>query len=63
MARHHVHLSGDPNTAGKVGVRHGRPAVLAVDAAGMRAAGYAFYLSENGVWLMDRVPPWFLERR
>ena len=23
--------------------------------------GYSFYLSANGVWLMDKVPPKFLE--
>lgn len=58
--RHHVHLSADASTATRVGARHGRPVVLTVDAAGMRAEGVVFYRSENGVWLVDEVPPRFL---
>lgn len=60
MARHHVHLSPDTATAAKVGVRHGRLVLLEVDAAGMRSAGYTFYRSANGVWLVDAVPPEYL---
>lgn len=60
MARHHVHLSPDTGTAAKVGTRHGRLVLLEVDAAGMRAAGYTFYRSANGVWLVDAVPPQYL---
>ncbi|MBH0238214.1 RNA 2'-phosphotransferase [Methylobrevis albus] len=60
MQRHHVHLSGDIETAVKVGARRGRPVVLAVDAAGMRVAGHVFFRSDNGVWLVDAVPPAFL---
>ncbi|MEU3058973.1 RNA 2'-phosphotransferase [Streptomyces subrutilus] len=60
MARHHVHLSPDRETASRVGARRGRPVVLAVDAAAMRAAGHVFRVSANGVWLVDAVPPGFL---
>jgi len=60
MARHHVHLSPDSATAGKVGLRHGRLALLEVDAAAMGAGGYTFYRSANGVWLVDAVPPEYL---
>ena len=60
MARHHVHLSADADTAAKVGSRHGRLVVLAVDAAAMRAAGHEFFRSANGVWLVDAVPPGYL---
>jgi putative RNA 2'-phosphotransferase len=60
MRRHHVHLSPDVQTATRVGARHGRPVVLAVDAAAMTRAGHAFYVSANGVWLTDEVPPAFL---
>lgn len=60
MGRHHVHLSQDGATAWTVGGRHGRPVVLAVDAAGMHRAGHQFYCSANGVWLTDTVPPQFL---
>ena len=62
MARHHVHLSGDAETARRVGRRHGRPVVFTVSAAEMHAAGYAFFRSANGVWLVDAVPPQFLRR-
>jgi putative RNA 2'-phosphotransferase len=60
MARHHVHLSGDIETATAVGARHGRPVVFAVDAAAMRRDGHLFYRSANGVWLTDGVPPRYL---
>jgi putative RNA 2'-phosphotransferase len=60
MRRHHVHLSPDVETATRVGARHGRPVVLAVDAAAMTRAGHRFYVSANGVWLTDEVPPAFL---
>ena len=62
MSRHHVHLSGDEVTAHKVGGRHGRPVVLVVDAAAMRADGIVFYRAANGVWLVDHVPPRYLTR-
>lgn len=60
MRRHHVHLSGDVETARKVGMRHGKPVILSLDTAAMRQAGFQFYRSENGVWLVERVPPGFL---
>lgn len=63
MARHHVHLSADVETATKVGERRGRAAILVVDAARMRASGCVFFRSANGVWLVDRVPPEFLSVR
>ena len=61
-ARQHVHLSADIATAKKVGGRRGLPIVLRVDALAMVNAGYTFYVSENGVWLTDAVPPEFLSR-
>ncbi|MFE9842218.1 RNA 2'-phosphotransferase [Streptomyces goshikiensis] len=60
MARHHVHLSPDRETATRVGARRGRPVVLSVDAGAMRAAGHVFRISANGVWLAEAVPPEFL---
>lgn len=56
MRRHHVHLSADVATAINVGRRHGRPVVFEVAAGRMHADGFAFYRSENGVWLVDAVP-------
>ncbi len=61
MARHHVHLSIDVPTAIKVGARHGKPVVFEIDAAAMRRAGHTFYVSANGVWLTDAVPPEYLK--
>ncbi|MGH1415128.1 MAG: RNA 2'-phosphotransferase [Pelagimonas sp.] len=63
QSRHHVHLSPDPDTARTVGMRHGSPVVLVIDAAAMHAAGYVFFKSQNGVWLSDHVPPTFLSPR
>ena len=60
MSRHHVHLSKDVETARKVGMRHGRPVIFAVDTAAMQQAGFTFYCSDNGVWLVDEVPPQYL---
>ena len=60
MGRHHVHLSQDAETARKVGARHGRPVVLEVSAGRMVEAGYEFYVSANGVWLVESVPPEYL---
>lgn len=62
MGRHHVHLSADAETARRVGARHGRPVVFAVDAARMAEAGHEFYVSANGVWLVERVPAEYLRR-
>ncbi|GAA2152168.1 RNA 2'-phosphotransferase [Kitasatospora kazusensis] len=62
MSRQDVHLSTDTETAVRVGSRHGRPAVLTVDAAAMAAAGHLFRVSANGVWLTDTVPPEYLHR-
>lgn len=61
MQRQHVHLSGDVETAVKVGRRHGKPVILQVAAAQMAAAGYSFYRSENGVWLTNSVPAKYLK--
>ncbi len=62
MTRLYCHLSADIDTARTVGTRHGRPAVLRVNAAAMARDGHIFYRSENGVWLTDSVPPIYLTR-
>ena len=59
--RHHVHLSADPETATNVGQRYGRPLVLKIDAAAMHAAGRIFFVSTNGVWLTECVPPEYIQ--
>ena len=55
-SRLHVHLSDNYDTAVSVGKRHGEPIVLFVDTEKMIDDGYSFYLSDNGVWLVDSVP-------
>ena len=60
-SRQHVHLSADKETAIKVGQRHGKPVVFEVAAFSMFEQGYLFFVSENGVWLTDQVPPQFLK--
>lgn len=60
-SRQQVHLSGDLETARKVGMRHGSPVVLVVKAGEMHAAGFAFYRADNGVWLTDHVPRAYIE--
>lgn len=60
-SRHHVHLSSAETTARDVGARHGSPIVLIVRAADMHRDGRAFFLSANGVWLTDAVPPRYLQ--
>ncbi|MFQ8583171.1 MAG: RNA 2'-phosphotransferase [Holdemania massiliensis] len=62
-SRLYVHLSADFQTALKVGSRHGKPVVYAVDARRMHEEGYVFFLSVNGVWLTQRVPMAYLKKR
>ena len=60
MNRHHVHLSADVDTAVRVGRRRGLPVVFSVDSGTMDKDGYTFFLSANGVWLVDHVPARYL---
>ena len=60
QSRQQVHLSIDPATAQRVGQRHGKPFIFKVDARRMHRQGFNFYLADNGVWLVDQVPPEFL---
>lgn len=53
--RLYVHLSTTNDMATKVGERHGKPAVLAIDAKRMHEDGIKFFLSRNGVWLTEFV--------
>ncbi|MDJ0737987.1 MAG: RNA 2'-phosphotransferase [Nostocaceae cyanobacterium] len=61
MSRHHVHLSWDITTAKTVGARHGKPVVFMINALAMHEHGHTFYRSDNGVWLVDTVPPDYLQ--
>ncbi|MDF2435110.1 MAG: putative 2-phosphotransferase [Mucilaginibacter sp.] len=62
MSRQHLHLSSDVATARSVGARHGRPVVFAIHSAAMVRDGHLFYLSDNGVWLVEHVPCGYLQR-
>lgn len=59
-SRHHVHLSLSPETAKDVGKRHGVPIVLSIQAFQMAQDGYVFYVSKNGIWLTEHVPPKYI---
>lgn len=61
-SRLYVHLSGDYDTAVKVGSRHGKPIVYEVNAAQMQQDGYDFFQSVNGVWLIKTVPVKYLHK-
>jgi putative RNA 2'-phosphotransferase len=64
MNRQFVHLSADKDTAFKVGKRHSRnadPIIIEVDTKQMVKDNVDFYLSENGVWLVDFVDKKYLK--
>jgi putative RNA 2'-phosphotransferase len=58
--RHHVHLSPNLETAVKVGQRRGNPIILEIASGQMHRDGHAFFVSGNGVWLVEQVPPQYL---
>lgn len=60
MQRHHVHLSDSISTAADVGRRRGSPSILIVDSKRMSEDGIKFYLSSNGVYLVDKVDAKYL---
>lgn len=53
MSRQMVHLSKDIETATNVGKRHGKVAIFKVDTKKAIKEGKRFYISENGVYLVD----------
>ena len=59
-SRLYVHLSGDQETAIKVGKRHGKPVIYKVLSGKMNVDGYLFYKSVNDVWLTKKVPAKYL---
>ena len=61
-SRLYVHLSGDRETAVKVGQRHGKPVVYIVKSGEMHKDGYVFFRSINGVWLTKEVPVKYLAK-
>jgi putative RNA 2'-phosphotransferase len=66
MKRLHVHLTDDIMVASSVGIRYSKmnkPIILEIDSDAMYADGYNFYLSENGVWLIDNVPLKYISKK
>jgi putative RNA 2'-phosphotransferase len=61
MQRHHVHLSPDAETARRVGARRGIPVIVRVKARDLHAIGVPFFLTTNNVWLVEAVPPQFID--
>ena len=59
-SRQHVHLSSEIETAVRVGQRHGKPFVFKVLARQMHEDGFLFFISDNGVWLTEKVPADYL---
>ena len=59
-SRLYVHLSGDEETAHKVGQRHGKPVIYQVKSGDMYRDGHKFFYSVNGVWLTKSVPVKYL---
>lgn len=62
MNRHHVHLSGNIETAISVRRRRGKPIVLIIHAQEMHWQGFIFFKSDNNVWLTDVVPARFIKQ-
>lgn len=62
-SRLYVHLSGDKETAAKVGARHGKPVIYIVRSGAMYRNGFKFYRSVNGVWLTKEVPVKYLVKQ
>jgi putative RNA 2'-phosphotransferase len=61
MARQYVHLSVDVDTALAVGKRKSKtPTILRVQAKQANETGVQFYIGNEKVWLVDRVPPEFI---
>ena len=60
--RLYVHLSKDEDTALNVGKRHGKPIIYKILSGKMSKAGFRFYLSKNGVWLIKEVPVRYLQK-
>jgi putative RNA 2'-phosphotransferase len=61
MERHDVHLAAETKVTLQVGGRHGKPVLLVIRAKEMRQAGHVFRRSANSVWLVNQVPPQFIE--
>ena len=55
-SRNYVHLSGDLDTARNVGARHGKVVIMQINSKLMKLKNIKLYRSENGVYLVNKVP-------
>ena len=61
MNRNHVHLSEFESTAKEVGKRYSKSIFMfKINTTPMMLDGIKFYISANGVWLVDEVKPQYL---
>ena len=60
MSRQHVQLCSDVRNAHEFSQRHRKPIILEIAASLMESHKFQFYLSENGDWLTEAVPPDYL---
>ena len=56
-------LMDNKKTAAIVGSRRGKFVILEVEAMKLRADGHKIYMSENGVYLVDEVPPEYIKKQ
>lgn len=59
--RHDVHLHQDKELATTVGSRRGKAVLLTIRSEEMRQAGHVFKVTPNHVWLVESVPPEFID--
>ena len=60
MRRQYVHLTTNPDLAGRVGGRHGKARILEIDARRASESGVGFYRANESFWLADFIPPEFI---
>lgn len=60
MGRQYVHLTPDRQLATSVGMRHGRPCLVRVDAASAHVDGVEFFRANFTFWLALGVPSTYL---
>ena len=60
QSRQYVHLSTNQSTAFEVGIRHAKKkenvVMLKINTNDMLEDGFKFYVSDNGVWCIKKVP-------
>lgn len=62
--RNMVHLSSTKESAISVGRRHGKPAVLTIEAIKLHKNGYPLYQSDSepSIWMVQKVPAKYIDK-